>query len=120
MQVLVHVCMCCVWDMVKRLCATSVVCYHPIHIPQLSDLSSQPLPDSSSIPDSPGGRGSNPCPSSVVLTTSKKWRSKRVKFFYFLARVRPVSRALMVRMYMHVHAVATVCDVCRAKHDETL
>ena len=69
-----------------------------IHFLQLSDLSSAPIP----LPDEIERRGPNAqddscCPKSLRLATPTRWRSKRVKFAYFLARARIVSKGLMVR-----------------------
>ena len=64
----------------------------------MSDLSSAPIP----LPDEverrgPNGRDDSCCPKSLRLATPTRWRSKRVKFAYFLARARIVSKGLMVR-----------------------
>ena len=68
---------------------------------QLSDLSSAPIP----LPDEgerrgSGGQDDSCCPKSLRLATPTRWRSKRVKFAYFLARARIVSKGLMVRLEM--------------------
>jgi hypothetical protein len=67
-----------------------------VYLFQLSDLSSAPIP----LPDEVerSGQDDSCCPKSLRLATPTRWRSKRVKFAYFLARARIVSKGLMVRL----------------------
>ena len=68
---------------------------------QLSDLSSTTVPVPASVGETHSHSSSScrpRCPSSFhQVTTPMRWHSKRIKFIYFLARTRIVSRLMMVR-----------------------
>ena len=68
---------------------------------QLSDLSSTTVPVPKNVGETHSHSSSScrpRCPSSLhQVTTPMQWHSKRIKFIYFLARTRIVSRLMMVR-----------------------